>query len=125
MVEKLPELVNGNQAILHRGRFVTAEMQVIVGKEEYRLRIEEGRITGVERGPFLMRSYSITIRAPAEAWGKFWQVYPPPGYQDIFALTKRGEAEVSGDLRLLMQNLRYFKELLEAPRELAREEKNA
>ena len=40
-------------------------------------------------------------------------------------MTKKGEAEVSGDFRLLMQNLRYFKELLEAPRKLALEGKHA
>ncbi len=125
MIEKLPELVNGDQAILHRGRFVTSEMQVLVGKDEYRIVIEGGRIAGVERGPFIMRPYSITVRASADTWKKFWQVYPPPGYQDIFALTKRGEAEVSGDFRLLMQNLRYFKDLLEAPRQLAREGRHA
>jgi hypothetical protein len=40
-------------------------------------------------------------------------------------MTKRGEAEVSGDFRLLMQNLRYFKDLLEAPRRLAKEGRHA
>ena len=125
MVEKLAELVNGNPAVVFRGRLVTTEVQILVGKDEYRIRIEEGRITVVEKGPFLMRPCSISIRASAEAWGKFWQTYPPPGYQDIFAMTKKGEAEVSGDFRLLMQNLRYFKELLEAPRKLAKEGRHA
>jgi hypothetical protein len=125
MIEKLAELVNGSPSLVFRGRFVTAEIQVVVGKDEYRIRIEEGRVAGVEMGPFLMRPSAITIRASAEAWGKFWQPYPAPGYQDLFGMTKKGEAEVSGDLRLLMQNLRYFKELLEAPRKLAREESHA
>jgi hypothetical protein len=125
MIEKLAELVNGNPSMVYRGRLVTTEVQVLVGKDEYRIKIEEGRIAGVEKGPFLMRPCSLTVRASAEAWGKFWQIYPPPGYQDIFAMTKKGEAEVSGDFRLLMQNLRYFKELLEAPRKLALEGKHA
>ena len=125
MVEKLAELVNGNPSVVFRGRLVTTEVQILVGKDEYRIKIEEGRIAGVEEGPFLMRPCSITVRASTEAWGKFWQLYPPPGYQDIFAMTKKGEAEVSGDFRLLMQNLRYFKELLEAPRKLAKEGRHA
>ena len=125
MIKKLPELVNGNQSLLRRGRLVTTEMQVLVGKDEYRILIEGGRIACVEQGPLIMRPYSITVRASAETWEKFWEAYPPPGYQDIFALTKRGEAEVSGDFRLLMQNLRYFKDLLEAPRQLAREGRHA
>jgi hypothetical protein len=125
MIERLAELVNGNPSVVFRGRLVTTEVQILVGKDEYRIQIEEGRIAGVQKGPFLMRPSSITVRASAEAWGKFWQRYPPPGYQDIFALTKKGEAEVSGDFRLLMQNLRYFKDLLEAPRKLAQEGKDA
>jgi len=125
MMERLAELVNGSPPVVSRGRLVTTEIQVIMGRDEYRIRIEEGRIVGVEKGPFLMRPCSLTVRASAEAWGKFWQPYPPPGYQDIFAMTKKGEAEVSGDFRLLMQNLRYFKEVLEAPRKLAGEGRHA
>jgi len=125
MLEKLSELVNGSPPVVSRGRLVTTEIQVMVGRDEYCIKIEEGRIAGVEKGPFLMRPCSLTVRASAEAWGKFWQPYPPPGYQDIFAMTKRGEAEVSGDFRLLMQNLRYFKEVLEAPRKLAKEGRHA
>ena len=125
MIEELRRLVNENAAVRHRGRFVTTEMRIFVGKDEYCIRIEAGRITGVERGSLIMRPSSIVIRASAEAWEKFWQPFPAPGYQDIFALVKNREAEVSGDWRLLMQNLRYFKELLEAPRQLAREGKHA
>jgi hypothetical protein len=72
-----------------------------------------------------MRSCDIAFRAPAEAWAKFWDPYPPPGYQDIFGMSKSGEAEVSGDWLLFMQNLQYFKDLLQAPRRLAAEECNA
>jgi len=125
MIEDLPRLVNENAAIVHRGRLVTAEIQILIGKDEYRIRIEAGRVTAVERGPFLMRPSSIAIRASAEAWEKFWQVFPAPGYHDIFAMVKNGKAEVTGDWRLLMQNLCYFKELLEAPRQIAREGKHA
>ncbi len=125
MIEELPRLVNENPAIVHRGRLVTADMQILVGEDEYRVMIEAGRITRVARGRFLMRPSNIAIRASAEAWEKFWQPFPAPGYHDIFAMVKNGKAEVSGDWRLLMQNLRYFKELLEAPRQLAREGRHA
>ena len=125
MIEELPRLVNENAAVVHRGRFVTAEMQILVGQDEYRLMIEAGRITQIARGAFLMRPSSVAIRASAESWEKFWQPLPAPGYHDLFAMIKNGQAEVNGDWRLLMQNLRYFKDLLEAPRKLAREGRNA
>ena len=41
---------------------------------------------------------------------------PAPGWHDLFALTKRGAASMDGDLRPLLQNLQYFKDLLALPR---------
>jgi hypothetical protein len=125
LIKKLPELVNNDEALVRRGRFLTAEIKIVVGDDEYWVHIKEGRVVAVERGPFLMRSYDIAFRASAEAWAKFWERYPAPGYQDIFGMTKRGEAEVNGDWLLFMQNLQYFKDLLQAPRRLAAEECNA
>jgi len=125
VIRKLPELVNNDEALVRRGRFLTAEIKIVVGDDEYWVDIKEGRVGGIERGPFLMRSYDIAFRASAEAWAKFWERYPAPGYQDIFGMTKRGEAEVSGDWLLFMQNLQYFKDLLQVPRRLAAEEGNA
>jgi hypothetical protein len=125
LIEKLPELVNNDEAFVRRGRFLTAAIKIVVGDEEYWVGIKEGRVVTVECGPFLMRSCDIVFRASAEAWAKFWERYPPPGYQDIFGLTKSGEAEVSGDWLLFMQNLQYFKDLLQAPRRLAAEVWNA
>ena len=43
---------------------------------------------------------------------------PEPGWHDLFALTKRGAASIEGDLRPLLQNLQYFKDLLALPRRL-------
>ena len=43
---------------------------------------------------------------------------PEPGWHDLFALTKRGAAAIEGDLRPLLQNLQYFKDLLALPRRL-------
>jgi hypothetical protein len=125
LIEKLPELVNNDEALVRRGRFLTAVIKIVVGDDEYWVGIKEGRVVAVERGPFLMRSCDIAVRASAEAWEKFWERYPPPGYQDIFGMSKSGEADVSGDWLLFMQNLQYFKDLLQSPRRLAAEEYNA
>lgn len=125
LIKKLPELVNSDEALVRRGRFLTAEIKIVVGDDEYWVGIKEGRVVAVERGPFLMRSWDIGFRASAKAWAKFWKRYPPPRYQDIFGMTKSREAEVSGDWLLFMQNLQYFKDLLQAPRRLAWEKYNA
>jgi hypothetical protein len=56
------------------------------------------------------------LRAPREAWQTFWQKLPPPGFNDLFALFKRGLLRIEGDLHPFMANLLYFKDVLATPR---------
>ena len=41
---------------------------------------------------------------------------PKPGFHDLLALTKRGEAVLEGELHPVMTHLQYFKDLLALPR---------
>ena len=119
MIERLPELVDADPALVRRGRFLTTTFLVEVGDTAWLLSVVEGRIARVERGPFLMRAWSFAVRAPLEAWQRFWEPVPAPGYHDIFAMAKGGQARIEGDLRPLMANLRYVKEVLALPRRQA------
>jgi hypothetical protein len=47
---------------------------------------------------------------------EYWQAAPRPGFHDLLALTKRGEAMLEGDLHPFMTNLQYFKDVLALPR---------
>jgi pimeloyl-ACP methyl ester carboxylesterase len=114
--ERLPELVNANAALVRRGRFLTVTFLVESGTTSYLVRVVEGRVERVERGPFLMRDWRFAIRASEEAWRKFWDPVPAAGYQDVFAMAKFGHALIEGDLVLVMQHLRYVQEVLAAPR---------
>ena len=120
MIDRLPGLVNGDEALVRRGRFLTCDFLVEVGDAAYHVSVERGRIAGVTRGPASGRPWRFAIRAGAEAWREFWQPVPRAGYHDLFALTRFGHARVEGDLLPLMANLRYVKEVLETPRRLAR-----
>ena len=42
---------------------------------------------------------------------------PRPGWHDLLALTKRGEATLEGDLHPFMTHLQYFKDVLALPRQ--------
>ena len=119
MLENLPELVNGDAALVRRGRFLSTCFLVAVGEIEYLVDVREGRIDRVARGPFVMPSWRFALRGSAEAWHRFWQKTPPPGYHDLFALSKRGLLVIEGDLHPLMANLSYMKDVLAAPRRLA------
>ncbi len=118
MIEKLPELVNGDERLVGRGRFLTVDFLVEVGDVPYYVSVQSGRIASVERGPFYMRSWRFAVRASAEAWEKLWEPVPRPGYTDILGVMKRGEARIEGDLQPFMANLRYMKEILVTPRRL-------
>jgi hypothetical protein len=115
-LETLPGLVNGDPWLVHRGRFLSVEVLIGLGRAPYYLAIEHGRIAGLERGPHLLRSWRFAIRAGEEAWRRFWRTVPAPQDHDIFALAKRGELTIEGDLQPLMANLLYFKDVLAGPR---------
>ena len=116
IVAGLPDLVNADAALVRRGQRLTTTFLLAVGDAEYLVQVADGRLAAVERGPFLLRSWSFAVRAPADAWARFWQPLPEPGYHDLFAMKKLGVAQIEGDLWPLMAYLRYVKDVLAAPR---------
>jgi len=119
VLDALPELVNGNELLVRRGRHCSTTFLVEAGATSWLVTVQAGRVERVERGPFLMRAWSFAVRAPMEAWQAFWEPVPAPGFHDIFAMAKGGHARVEGNLQPLMANLRYVKDLLAAPRRRA------
>lgn len=113
---RLPELVNGRESLVRRGRFLSGEFMVEADEVAVHVKVHEGRVVEVARGPFRMRTWRFAIRAEAQAWTRFWEPMPEPGYHDMIAMTRLGVARLEGDLQPLMANLRYVKEVLESPR---------
>ena len=116
VLDQLAELVNADAGLVRRGRYLSATFLVETGSTAWLVSVHEGRVTGVERGPFLMRAWSFAVRASEDAWRRFWEPVPAAGWHDLFAMTKGGHATVEGDLRPLMANLRYVKDVLAKPR---------
>jgi hypothetical protein len=114
-IESLPSLVNDDAVLVRRGRLLTTTFLVVVDDVEYLVRVVEGRIAALERGPFLMRPWSFAVRAAAETWRRFWAPVPAPGYHDLFAMKKLGVARIEGDILPMMTHLRYVKDVLAAP----------
>ena len=112
----IPHLVNADAGLVRRGRYCSATFLLEAGDSDYLLRVHEGRVASLERGPFLMRPWTFAIRASTEAWRRFWEPVPAPGYHDLFAMKKLGVASVEGDLIPLMANLRYVKDVIAIPR---------
>ena len=116
MIERLPELVNADPAIVRWGRHMDETFMLEVGDTQYLVAVRGGRVERVEKGPFVMRPWRFAIRARKECWDKFWMQPPPPGWHDLFALLRRGEVVFEGDQRYMMAYLLYLKLLLASPR---------
>jgi hypothetical protein len=112
MIEALRERVNGDAALVRRGRYLTTTFLLEIGQTAWLVSIFEGRIVSVISGPFVMPSSSFALRAPEQEWQKFWSSRPPPGSHNLMALIKRRVLKAEGNLQIFMANLRYFKEAL-------------
>jgi len=119
VLDDLADLVNRDASLVRRGRYLSTTFLVETGPTAWLVTVHEGRVTGLERGPFLMRAWSFAIRASEEAWRRFWEPVPAAGWHDLFAMTKGGHATFEGHLRPLMANLRYVKDVLTKPRRSA------
>ena len=118
MLERLAEIVNGNEDLVRRGRYFSDTFMLEVGETQYLIEVLQGRIESVELGPFVMRSWTFALRATEDVWQRFWQQLPKPGYHDIFALLRHNRIVFDGDLQPMMANLLYVKEVIAAPRKL-------
>ncbi len=118
MLERLGEIVNGDEALVRRGRYFSDTFMLEVGEVQYLIEVRQGRIESVETGPFVMRSWTFAIRATEDVWRKFWEKLPQPGYHDIFALLRHGRIALDGELQPLRANLLYVKQVIATPRKL-------
>jgi hypothetical protein len=119
VLDGLADAVNADEYLVHRGRRVTADVMISVGKTDYLVIIERGRIVLVKTGPFVTPTYTFRLAAPAGEWAAFWSPVLLPGHNDLFAMLRRKTLEAGGDLQVFMANLRYFKDVLAKPRAAA------
>lgn len=115
-LERLPGLLDAEAQVLRRGRFLTVECLLGTPAAPFHIVIEAGRIVAMARGPKLMQSWRFAFRASPEGFAELWQPLPRPGWHDLLALMKRGEATLEGDLQPFLANLQYFKDVLALPR---------
>lgn len=113
----IPALLDQTPALIVRGRFLDCECLLGPTGHPFHASIRQGRIVDLMPAPVLMRSWRFAYRASLAAWAEHWQAAPRPGFHDLLALTKRGEADLEGDLHPFIANLQYFKDVLALPRQ--------
>jgi hypothetical protein len=116
---KIPAWLERDPALIARGRFLDCDCLLGPLHAPLHIAIRAGRIVELTPAPVLMRSWRFSYRATSMAWAQYWQPMPRPGWHDLLALTKRGEAVLEGDLHPFMTNLQYFKDVLALPRQYA------
>ena len=117
---KIPAWLERNEALVARGRFLDCDCLLGSVEQPFHVAIRAGRIVDLTPAPVLMRSWRFSYRATSLAWAQLWQPMPRPGWHDLLALTKRGEAVLEGDIHPFMANLQYFKDMLALPRQYAK-----
>ncbi|WP_116134516.1 hypothetical protein [Tropicimonas sp. IMCC34043] len=117
------ERLQGMQARLNEtphlqrlGRLFSETVLLSVDGDEYYLSFDKGRLVQVMPGPSRKTPYRFGLITDAAALDEFWQPLPRPGFHDIFGLVKLGRAQISGDILVLVKNLRFFKEFMALPR---------
>jgi len=116
---EIPALLDQDPALILRGRTLDCECLLGPMDQQFHASICGGRIVELMPAPVLMRSWRFSYRASLTAWAEYWKPVPRPGWHDLFALTKRGEAVLEGDLHPFMTHLQYFKDVLALPRRRA------
>jgi len=112
----LPALLKADPALVARGSRMNADCLLGSNANAFHVSFAAGQIVDLKPAPILMRSSSFSYRASAKAWKEFWKSMPRPGWHDLLALTKRGEAVLEGDLLPFMTHLQFFKDVLALPR---------
>lgn len=112
----VPAGLDADAHLVWRGRHLRARCLVQIGATAFLLRIEAGRVTECRTPPALMSAWDFAVRGSVPAWEALWRALPPPGWHDLFALSKRGEMTIEGDLHPFVAHLQYVKDLLALPR---------
>jgi hypothetical protein len=110
-LETLKERAAGDALLARFGLDLDCALLVGDGDTDWLVRIEGGEVTRVTKGPLIMPRSDLRLRASSEAWTRFLEPVPPPGYHDLFALRRYQRIQIEGDIRLMSAYLFYFKRL--------------
>jgi hypothetical protein len=112
----MPRLLDADHDLIRAGQWLNVDCLLGPIRQPLLVSIRLGRITAMSAAPKLMPSWRFAYTASSAAWIEYWRPEPKPGWHDLLALTKKGEASLDSDLHPFMTHLQYFKDLLALPR---------
>ncbi|MGY6271635.1 hypothetical protein ACXIUT_18245 [Achromobacter denitrificans] len=104
-------------ASFSRPRPVHVDMLLRFGAHPVLVRVRDGSVASAQAPSTPLPSCDFSLRGSEEAWSRFWEAVPAAGWHDIFALSKRRELAIEGNLQPLMAHLQFVKDLLAVGRE--------
>jgi hypothetical protein len=117
LIDRVNALRKADDRLIAQGRLVRAKLLIEAGDQAAIVTIVDGSVTGIANASELvMPAWTFALRASAPEWTAFWQPAPRPGHHDLFALLRRKQLRLEGDVYPFMCNLFYFKALLALPR---------
>ena len=114
--ELLPSLLQADRVLVRTGKLLNVDCLLGPVSGPFLVSIRQGLITEVSAASRPMPSWRFSYTASSSAWVEYWRPEPRPGWHDLLALTKKGEASLTGELYPFMTHLQYFKDLLALPR---------
>jgi hypothetical protein len=117
LLDRVNALRKADDRLIAQGRLVRVKMLVEAGDQAAVVTIADGAVTVIANAnELVMPAWTFALRASAREWAEFWQPAPRPGHHDLFALLRRKQLRLEGDIHPFMSNLFYFKALLALPR---------
>jgi hypothetical protein len=117
LIDRVSVLRTADERLITRGRLVRARMLIGADDQAAIVTIVDGSVTGIANAnELVMPAWTFALRASALEWEQFWQPAPRPGHHDLFALLRRKQLRLEGEIHPFMSNLFYFKALLALPR---------
>jgi len=110
-LESLKQRAHGDALLARFGRDLDLALIIGDGELDWLVEIENGVVVRVTRGPLVMPRTDLRLRAASEAWARFLEPVPPPGYHDLFAMRRYRRIQIEGDIRLMSAYLFYLKRL--------------
>ena len=118
-LQAMQRALEGRPHLARIGALFSETALLKVDGREFYLEFDRGRLARIAEGPSKKIPWRFALTTDEEALEAFWGETPAPGFHDIFAMAKIGRAEISGDILVLVKNLRFFKEFMALGREVS------
>ena len=123
--EHYKEVVNNDEEMQVRGHDkFDSNFYIEAGDDRYLIQMDNGQVADVMPNPTLNQRWEFGVEGSNEAWEEFVQETPPAFNHEIIASNYRaavkgesGRLQLTGDNKVIFQNLRAFQRALDLMRE--------